>query len=70
MIERGKQQCPYLDLWIKEDDKIAMPDASIDAVILFAVLTCIRTDEEQKQLLTEIKWVLKLRRILYVNDFY
>ncbi len=70
MIERGKQQCPYLDLWIKEDDKIAMPDASIDAVILFAVLTCIRTNEEQKQLLAEIKRVLKPRGILYVNDFY
>lgn len=69
MIERGKQQFPYLDLRIKEDDKIAMPDASIDAVILCAVLTCIRTNEEQKQLLAEIKRVLKPRGILYVNDF-
>ena len=69
MIERGKQQFPYLDLRIKEDTKIALPDASVDAVILFAVLTCIRTNEEQEQLISEIQRVLKPQGILYVNDF-
>lgn len=69
MIERGKQQFPYLDLRVKENDQIALPDKSIDAVILFAVLTCIRTNEEQRQLLSEIKRVLKPQGILYVNDF-
>lgn len=69
MIERGKQQFPYLDLRIKEDAEIALPDASIDAVILFSVLTCIRTNEEQMQLIAEIKRILKPQGILYVNDF-
>ena len=69
MIERGKQQFPYLDLRVKNDAKIDLPDASVDAVILFAVLTCIRTNEEQEQLLSEIKRVLKPQGILYVNDF-
>ncbi len=69
MIERGKQQFPYLDLRVKEDMGIALPDASVDAVILFAVLTCIRTNEEQEQLLSEIQRVLKPQGILYVNDF-
>lgn len=69
MIARGKRQFPYLDLRIKEDDKIVLPDASVDAVILFAVLTCIRTNEEQEQLVSEIKRVLKPQGILYVNDF-
>ena len=69
MIERGKQQFPYLDLRVKEDTKIALPDASIDAVILFAVLTCIRTNEEQEQLLSEIQRILNPHGILYVNDF-
>ena len=69
MIERGKQQFPYLDLRVKTDTKIALPDASVDAVILFAVLTCIRTNEEQEQLLSEIKRVMKPQGILYVNDF-
>ena len=69
MIERGKQQFPFLDLRVKNDAKIDLPDASVDAVILFAVLTCIRTNEEQEQLLSEIKRVLKPQGILYVNDF-
>ncbi len=69
MIERGKQQFPYLDLRVKEGSEIALPDASMDAVILFAVLTCIRTNEEQKELLGEIKRILKPQGILYVNDF-
>ena len=69
MIARGKRQFPYLDLRIKEDDKIALPDASVDAAILFAVLTCIRTNEEQEHLVSEIKRVLKPQGILYVNDF-
>lgn len=69
MIKRGKQQFPYLDLQVKENDKITLPDKSVDAVILFAVLTCIRTNEEQEQLLSEIKRVLKPQGILYVNDF-
>lgn len=69
MIERGKQQFPYLDLRVRDDRTLALPDASIDAVILFAVLTCIQTNEEQKQLLSEIRRVLKPKGILYVNDF-
>ncbi len=69
MIVRGKEQFPYLDLRVKETDKIALPDASIDAAILFAVLTCIHTNEEQEQLIAELKRILKPNGILYVNDF-
>lgn len=69
MIERGKRQFPYLDLRVKEDDRIALPDADVDAVILFAVLTCIQTNAEQERLIAEIKRVLKPGGILYVNDF-
>ena len=69
MIKRGKHQFPYLDLRVKKDAKIDLPDASADVVILFAVLTCIRTNEEQEQLLSEIQRILKPQGILYVNDF-
>jgi len=69
MIERGREQFPYLDLRVKEDERIALPDNSVDAVILFAVLTCIVSNEEQSGLIAEIKRVLKPGGILYVNDF-
>lgn len=69
MIDRGREQFPYLDLRVKETGQIDLPDESADAVILFAVLTCIRTNEEQTQLLGEIRRILKPHGILYVNDF-
>ncbi len=69
MIERGKQQFPTLDLRVKEGDAIDLPDRSVDAVILFAVLTCIRDNEEQRRLIKEIQRVLKPGGVLYVNDF-
>lgn len=69
MIERGKQQTPYLDLRLKKGPEIDLPDSSVDAVILFAVLTCIKSDGEQKALISEISRVLKPEGILYVNDF-
>lgn len=69
MIERGRQQFATLDLRVKKSESIDLPDNSVDAVILFAVLTCIRNNEEQRRLIKEIQRVLKADGILYVNDF-
>ena len=69
MIERGKSQFPYLNLLVKESASIDFPDNHFDAVILFAVLTCIVSDAEQKKLISEIERVLKPGGILYINDF-
>lgn len=69
MIERGHKEYPYLDLRVKSDASIAFPDQSFDAVILFAVLTCIIKDEKQQELIKEIHRVLKPDGILYVSDF-
>ena len=69
MIRRGKNLYPYLDLRVKASEAVDLPDASVDAVILFAVLTCIIKDGEQRALIDEIKRVLRPGGILYVNDF-
>lgn len=69
MIQRGRLQFPHLDLRVKKEAAIDLPDHSVDAVILFAVLTCIRENEEQAALIKEIKRVLKPGGILYINDF-
>ncbi len=69
MIERGQEQFPYLDLRVKKEQRIDLQDSSIDAVILFAVLTCIYDNNEQQFLIHEIERVLKPNGILYVNDF-
>ena len=54
MIERGRKQFLQLMLKVKTDDRIDLPDSSVDAVILFAVLTCIVEDAEQEKLISEI----------------
>ena len=69
MIDRGKRQFPHLDLKIMTDNRTDLSDGSVDAVILFAVLTCIAEDPEQEKLISEIYRVLKPGGILYVNDF-
>ncbi|MCB6607565.1 class I SAM-dependent methyltransferase [[Clostridium] symbiosum] len=69
MINRGRAQYPWLDLRVMQTEEIGLPDGSVDAVILFAVLTCIREDEKQRKLIGEIRRVLRPGGILYVNDF-
>ncbi|MHB9937814.1 SAM-dependent methyltransferase [Clostridium sporogenes] len=69
MIERGKNQYPHLDLRVKNKKIIEFKDNSCDAIILFAVLTCIINDKEQLELLKEIERVLKPSGIVYINDF-
>ena len=69
MIQRGRAQFPELNLQVKTDSSINMPDNSMDAIILFAVLTCIISDEEQQELIAEVKRILKPGGILYINDF-
>ena len=69
MIERGKNENPDLDLRIKDSDTIDLEDNSVDGIILFAVLTAIIDDDEQKALIDEIYRVLKPGGILYLNDF-
>ena len=68
MIERGKFQFPYLDLHTTSGS-INYGDNSFDAIIIFAVLTCIISDEEQTSLLEEAYRVLKPNGIIYINDF-
>lgn len=69
MIRKGKKLYPYLDLKVNNGEKIELPNESVDAVILFAVLTCICDDNRQISLLKEIYRVLKPNGHIYINDF-
>jgi len=69
MIERGKIEFSELDLRVSIDNSIACESNTVDAVILFAVLTCIIDDVAQRSLMKEIERVLKPGGIIYINDF-
>ncbi|MBU3917492.1 class I SAM-dependent methyltransferase [bacterium] len=69
MINRGLKINPLLNLIKNSNGILPFEDASFDAVILVAVLTCIALDQDQTRLISEIQRVLKENGILYVNDF-
>lgn len=69
MIERGKTDYPNLNLSQQNNKNIPFEDNTFDAIILFAVLTCIINDDDQTFLFDEIKRVLKPNGIIYINDF-
>lgn len=69
MIKRGNQLYPKLNLEILETPVLPYPDQTFDAILLFAVLTCIATNEEQLFLFNEIHRVLKPAGLIIVSDF-
>jgi len=69
LIERGRHLFPFLNLEVQNENTINLPDASVDAVLLCALLTCISSDEDQEFLRNEVLRVLRPGGILYVNDF-
>lgn len=69
LVERASAQWPAVPFnVIKAPPFLPHPDASVDAVLLFAVLTCIPTDGGQEQLITELRRVLRPGGILYLSD--
>ena len=69
MIDRASRESPQIRFETMEEGKIPREDESADAVILFAVLTCIVQNEKQEALIKEIRRILKPDGILYVNDY-
>ena len=68
MIVRGLSEHPHLDLRSIDND---LPVTErYDAIILFAVLTCIPSDEAQITLITQLYQRLKPKGILYISDYW
>ena len=70
MIERGHRMYPYLDLQVLPASGLSYPDESFDAVLLFAVLTCVPTNEGQRRLINSLTRVLRPGGLLYISDYY
>jgi ubiquinone/menaquinone biosynthesis C-methylase UbiE len=70
MIEAARAQYPEIQFEVVESSTIPLPDASVDGVLLFSVLTCIPTDEGQRTLLKEVHRVLNRGGLLYISDLW
>lgn len=69
LIDRARRRHPTLSFRaLLNPPALPHPDGSVDAVLLFAVLTCIPTDTGQQQLVSELTRVLGPGGLLYVSD--
>ncbi len=68
MIERGKNQFPFLDLRFSQNGICDIKADSVDAVLLFGVLSSTPFEREQKILIGEVDRILKKGGIVYVSD--
>jgi SAM-dependent methyltransferase len=68
MLGRAGKEVPGARLVRNDGNSLPFKDGSCDAVLLFAVLTCIPDDDHQRSLLAEIERVLRPGGLLYLSD--
>ena len=68
MLARARAVLPRLGLVRNDGHSLPFKDDCFDAVLLFAVLTCIPDDDKQRSLLAETERVLRPGGLLYVSD--
>ena len=69
MIEAAKREHPTLNVSVVDGSVLPFTDESFDAVLLFAVLTCIPSDIAQRELMAQISRVLKRGGLLLISDY-
>jgi len=71
MIEAARRNFPAIPFEVLDDyKKVQLDDASVDAVLLFAVLTSVPTNDGQRAIISEITRVLRPNGILYISDMF
>lgn len=69
MIEQGHRLHPEADLRLWDGIELPFPAAAFDAALLFAVLTCVPSDDGQRTLVSEVARGLRPGGVLYVSDY-
>lgn len=69
LVLRGLREHPRLDLRVISAPPLPFPDASFDACLLVALLTCVPTDTGAQTLLHEARRLLKPGGLLFVSDY-
>lgn len=68
MLGRCREELPRASLIRNDGRTLPFEGASLDAVLLFAALTCIPHPEAQRALMAELERVLRPGGILYISD--
>ena len=69
MIRIARSRHRDLNFSVVDPCAAPFPDRSFDAVLLFAVLTCIPSDAAQKRLIAELARVLRPGGLLLISDY-
>jgi len=71
MVAMARERFPAITFEKQIDPPhIPLPDYSVDAVLLFSVLTCVPTDQGQRAAVAEIDRVLRPGGLLYISDLW
>lgn len=71
MIAAARARFPAIEFdELKSPPRLPLPNASVDAILLFSVLTCVPTDEGQRAIVDEIRRVLRSGGLLYISDLW
>lgn len=71
MITTARERWPQITFeQMIEPPALPVPNGSVDAVLLFTVLTCVPTDDGQRAIVEEIVRVLHPNGLLYISDLW
>ena len=71
MVAAAQQNCPTIAFAVLDDYRhVPFADASVDAVLLFAVLTSVPTNNGQRAIISEITRLLRPNGLLYISDMF
>jgi SAM-dependent methyltransferase len=70
LIARGKTENNLALYHIDNPTDLKLDDNSVDCIILFAVLTCVPSNEGQSSLIKLLQSKLKKGGIIYISDYY
>jgi SAM-dependent methyltransferase len=70
MIEKARGLWPQLSFQEISPPRVPFPDGYFDAALLFAVLTCIPADDDQRAVVDELHRVMRPGGLLYVSDLW
>lgn len=68
MLMRARAEVPHAELIRNDGRSLPFHNDCFDAVLLFAVLTCIPDSNEQRFLLSEVERVLRPGGLIYLSD--
>jgi SAM-dependent methyltransferase len=71
MVAAAQQNFPTIAFAVLDDYRhVPFADASVDAVLLFAVLTSVPTNTGQRAIISEITRLLRPNGLLYISDMF